>query len=166
MPENTIDEFVKAAEIVGRTHDVVIVGSTGYGGELDERVSALAEANPRVTWLGHLSDDRRLFALWQHAGAYFHGHSVGGTNPALVQAMLCGAPTVARDTVYNREVLDDAGVFVPPDPEAIASALMALLDDPERQEELSRAVEARARAHYLWDDICQRYESELRRLFP
>ena len=56
---------------------------------------------------GSLTDDRKLYLLWQNCGAYFHGHSVGETNPALVQAMACGAPTIARDTVFNREVLLD-----------------------------------------------------------
>ncbi|MCU1528456.1 MAG: glycosyl transferase [Frondihabitans sp.] len=164
VPENTIEEFIRAAEMIGETHDVIIVGSTGYGGELEERVAALAEANPRVTWLGHLSDDKRLLGLWQHAGAYFHGHSVGGTNPALVQAMLCGAPTVARDTVYNREVLDDTAVFVPPVAAAIARAVTDLLQDPEAQERLSVAARERARQHYTWADICRRYEAELESL--
>ncbi|GAA4678896.1 glycosyltransferase [Frondihabitans cladoniiphilus] len=161
VPENTVAEFVEAARTIARSHDVVIVGSSGYGDELDEAVAELAATSPRVTWLGHLSDDRRLLALWQHAGAYFHGHSVGGTNPALVQAMLCGAPTVARDTVYNREVLGDSGVFVAPTPAAISEAVVDLLGDPVRQEALADAAQARAREHYTWADICRRYEAEL-----
>jgi glycosyltransferase involved in cell wall biosynthesis len=164
VPENTISEFIEAAGIVSETHDVVIVGSSGYGGEFDERVKALADGNPRVTWLGHVSDDARLLALWQHSGAYFHGHSVGGTNPALVQAMLCGAPVVARDTVYNREVLDSSGDFVAPEPAAIAAALLAVLNDPERQEALSGAAQKRARQHYTWAQVCRRYEEELVKL--
>jgi glycosyltransferase involved in cell wall biosynthesis len=164
VPENTIEEFLDAASIIAEKHDVIVVGSSGYGGELDEKVAALAEANPRVTWLGHLSDDKRLLALWQHAGVYFHGHSVGGTNPALVQAMLCGAPTVARDTVYNREVLDSSGVFVEPNAEAIATAVTEVLEDNEAQERLSRAVCERAREHYTWAEICRRYEIELESL--
>ena len=48
--------------------------------------------NPRVRLTGHLSDDRRLFGLWSNAGVYFHGHTVGGTNPALVQAMSSRQP--------------------------------------------------------------------------
>lgn len=164
VPENTVHEFIEAARTIALTTNVVIVGSSGYGGEIDDAVRLLADAEPRVTWLGHLSDDRRLLALWQHAGAYFHGHSVGGTNPALVQAMLCGAPTVARDTVYNREVLDDAAVFVQPTPSEIASAVVGLIGDAARQEELSTAARSRALEHYTWADICRRYEVELEAL--
>jgi len=164
VPENTVAEFVAAAEVVARRHTVVIVGSSGYGGELDDRVAELAARSPKIVHLGHLRDDRRLFALWRNAGVYFHGHSVGGTNPALVQAMICGAPVVARDTVYNREVLGTAGVFVAPEPGAIARAVTDLLDDPGRRAELEEAGRRRARRHYAWSDVCAAYETELRAL--
>ncbi|WJY00778.1 glycosyltransferase [Curtobacterium sp. 458] len=162
VPENTVREFLVAAEWIAEQHPVVIVGSSGHGGELDQHARLLADANPNVHWLGHVSDDDRLFALWQHAGAYFHGHSVGGTNPALVQAMHLGAPTVARDTVYNREVLarTDA-TFVEPEPGAIADAVLSLLGDRAEQERLGRAVRERARDHYTWRSVCDAYERVL-----
>ncbi|KTR08800.1 glycosyltransferase [Curtobacterium luteum] len=162
VPENTVPEFLVAAERIAQHRPVVIVGSTGYGGELDEHARLLADVHPNVHWLGHVADDERLFALWQHAGAYFHGHSVGGTNPALVQAMHLAAPTVARDTVYNREVLarTDA-VFVEPDPDAIADAVLGLLDDPAEQERLGCAVRERALDRYDWRDVCEAYERVL-----
>lgn len=130
VPENTIPEFLEAAEMLTEEWPVVVVGSSGYGGELDERVRDLAARRSNLHWLGHVSDDRKLLSLWQHAGAYFHGHSVGGTNPALVQAMAAGAPIVARDTVYNREVLDNKGTFAEPNAEAIAGALSRLMRAP------------------------------------
>lgn len=164
VPENSIDEFFDAVTSICRTHDVIIVGRTGHGGELDERAAALAEASPRVTWLGHLADDPRLHSLWQHAGAYFHGHSVGGTNPALVQAMFCGAPIVARDTVFNREVLGDAGAYVAPDADAIAQAVLDLLTDPVRQGEQSSAALDRARSRYSWRGVCEAYDRSLSQL--
>lgn len=164
VPENTVAEFFEAALEIAKTHDVVIVGSTGHGGDLDERAQALASTHSRVHWLGHLNDDRRLHSLWQHSGAYFHGHSVGGTNPALVQAMFCGAPVVARETQYNREVLDDAGSYVTPDATTIASTMLDLLRDPVRQERSSEAAAARAREHYTWDGVCDAYESALSQL--
>jgi glycosyltransferase involved in cell wall biosynthesis len=161
VPENTVVEFFDAAEVLAKTRKVVIVGSSGYGGPLDERAAELARKYDNVKWLGHVSDDRRLLALWQHAGAYFHGHSVGGTNPALVQAMACGAPIIARDTVYNREVLAAGAEFVAPEPGAIASAVSALLTDTERQSRLSSLGLERAREYYSWELVCSLYEETL-----
>lgn len=164
VPENTIPEFLAAVELLGEKYKVVIVGSEGYGGDLDQRVSDLAAKFENVIWTGHMSDDRRLHALWQHAGAYFHGHSVGGTNPALVQAMACGAPIVARDTVYNREVLADSAVFSSPSAADIASVLSEVMDDSSLQSRLSAAALARAVDKYSWDQVCAKYERSLTNL--
>jgi glycosyltransferase involved in cell wall biosynthesis len=160
VPENTIHEFFDAAEkLAASGTDVVIVGSSGgSGGELDDRALQLDATWPTIRWLGHVSDDQRLFALWQHAGAYFHGHSVGGTNPALVQAMAAGAPILARDTVYNREVLAEAGRFVEPEVDAIVSSVQALLDDPSDLQ--SRAIK-RSSVRYNWPDVCADYAAVL-----
>ncbi|MDV8069619.1 DUF1972 domain-containing protein [Rhodococcus sp. IEGM 1366] len=161
VPENTVAEFLDAAQILAKNWDVVIVGSSGYGGQLDERAQSLSDQNPRIKWLGHVSDDQKLFSLWQNAGAYFHGHSVGGTNPALVQAMACGAPTVARDTVYNREVLAEAAYFVKPTVNSISSGLQNLLSSPLEQRRLGNLALTRAQQHYTWDLVCQDYASIL-----
>lgn len=161
VPENSIREFVDAVALLPPNVPVVIVGSSGHGGELDYAVQALSQDHPNVRWLGHVNDHQRLLALWQHAGAYFHGHSVGGTNPALVQAMACGAPTVARDTVYNREVLQSGGIFVQPSPENIAKAILSLLGDPSRQSQLSSEAAKRAEREYTWETICSAYDKAL-----
>lgn len=161
VPENTVGEFMTAAETLSQRWPVVLVGTTGYGGELDERAEALTRRNSNVRWLGHVSNDDRLHALWQHAGAYFHGHSVGGTNPALVQAMALGAPTVARDTVYNREVLGEHGLFTQPQPDDIVSSVTALMTDPAAQERLAAGALERARNDYSWELVCDRYERAL-----
>lgn len=161
VPENTVAEFIEAAVHLSKRWDIAIVGSSGYGGELDARVEDLAARNERVHWFGHVSDDQRLFSLWQHAGAYFHGHSVGGTNPALVQAMACGAPIVARDTVFNREVLGDNAIFAPPQAEAIETAINDLLADGPLQDRLRTAARERAAVHYSWEGVCSAYERSL-----
>lgn len=158
VPENTIGEFLEAAAALAQRHDVVLVGSSGYGGPLDERAERLAQELPRFRWLGHVSDQQQLTSLWQHTGAYFHGHSVGGTNPSLVQAMALGAPVVARDNGYNREVLgDDGGVFVSPDAAVIADALEKMLaDDPLRARLREQGVQ-RAKSVNDWDAIGAEY---------
>ncbi|MBM7459459.1 glycosyltransferase [Rhodococcus coprophilus] len=161
VEENTVEAFFEAAEDISTDWEVVIVGSSGYGGKLDLRAEQLSKNSPRIHWMGHISDDQKLFSLWQNSGAYFHGHSVGGTNPALVQAMACGAPIVARDTVFNREVLGDSGRFVSPTPSAITASIRSLLGDNDRQAELRRSARDRQAAEYTWDIVCKAYETSL-----
>lgn len=164
VPENTIPEFLDAAAQIARQVPVVIVGSSGYGGDLDEKVADLARSHSDISWFGHISDDQRLLALWQHAAVYFHGHSVGGTNPTLVQAMATATPIVARDTVYNREVLGEDGRFCAPNAEAIARAVIELATDPEAQQQVAAANLTRAREIYTWERVCAAYEEALARL--
>ncbi|MCZ9882307.1 glycosyltransferase [Arthrobacter sp. B2a2-09] len=162
VPENTIPEFLEAARRLAADYEVVIVGSAGYGGTLDEAARSLAAEFSSVRWLGHVSDDKRLLSLWQHCGAYFHGHSVGGTNPALVQAMANGAPIIARDTVYNREVLANAGEFCNPNPQDIERAIRRVMDSEVLQNDLSAAAKARLHDGYTWESVCSRYEAAIR----
>jgi glycosyltransferase involved in cell wall biosynthesis len=164
VPENSVPEFFRAASAIAQKYPIVIVGSSGYGGDLDEAARELAETQAKISWLGHVSDDELLLGLWQHAGLYFHGHSVGGTNPALVQAMAAGAPILARDTVYNREVLGRAGEFVQADSEAIANAVLRLMDDRTFLDMASRTNCVRAKEHYAWEQVCRDYEQACRAL--
>ena len=142
-------------------YKVVIVGSSGHGGPLEDQVRTLVATNSNIIWTGHISNDDYLHSFWQNCGAYFHGHSVGGTNPALVQAMACGAPIVARDTVYNREVLPDGSLFVQPNLDAIVQGISTMMDSDLRRHASRSAVQRRARDLYSWEAICTAYETAL-----
>ena len=164
VPENSVPEFFQAVPAIAAKYPVVIVGSSGYGGELDNAARELAASHPSVSWLGQISNDKLLLALWQHAGIYFHGHSVGGTNPSLVQAMAASAPILARDTVYNREVLGSEGRFVNTEPDAIARTVLQMMENRTELDELARQSLERAERHYSWPQVCESYEHALRGL--
>jgi glycosyltransferase involved in cell wall biosynthesis len=69
-----------------------------------------------VLWLGHVADRGLFLSLLANARVYVHGHSVGGINPSLVEAMTVGARIAALDTPFNRETLFDGGeYFAAPD---------------------------------------------------
>lgn len=163
VPENSVEEFFQAAAQLALRWPVVVVGTSGFAGAIDERARKLASAGI-IIWLGHISDDLRLQALWENAGVYFHGHSVGGTNPALVQAMTSGAPTLARDTSYNREVLGDAGLYCEAKAQSIVDKVNTIMDDPKMQNHLSQAAIKRAAHHYSWQAVCAKYQSALQQL--
>lgn len=162
VPENSIDEFLHAAEQLAADTHVVLVGSSGYGGEFDQRARTLDARLNKFHWLGHMRDDPRLFSLWKNAAVYFHGHSVGGTNPALVQAMRLGAATVARDTVFNREVLGQGAHFTNADANEIALTISNLLSDRIERARLARIARERAESIYTWERVNMAYEELLR----
>lgn len=159
VPENSIHLILDAAIEITQEFDldVVLVGSAPEGDALAEKVLKISK-NPRIHALGHVADDQRLFCLWRGAAIYIHGHTVGGTNPALVQAMSLGAPIAAKDTVYNREVLADCGTFFGDERTLLIEGMRECLDDSETFK--ARALQ-RAREFYSWDQVCSRYENVL-----
>jgi glycosyltransferase involved in cell wall biosynthesis len=105
-----------------------------------------------------VSDQATLKELWCNCYAYLHGHSVGGTNPSLLRAMGCGAAVAARDTVFNREVLDGSGRLFTPDADAIAALIDELDDDAAGVARLRLAGPERIRSRYTWDGVVDSYE--------
>jgi glycosyltransferase involved in cell wall biosynthesis len=75
--------------------------------------------------------------------------------------MACGAPIVARDTVFNREVLGKAGVFVDDSPETLVREVRALLADDGARVALRRRARERVRERYSWDEVLNSYHREL-----
>lgn len=165
VPENSIAEFLGASQGIVEEHDldVVLVGSAHAGDPLQVHAHRVASSNPRIRLLGHVNDDKRLFGLWKHAAVYFHGHTVGGTNPALVQAMSLGARVVARDTVYNREVLGESGHYCDGTAESIVETVGESLRDPRPLSELARS---RAGSEYTWELVCTKYAEALEMQLP
>ena len=75
------------------------------------RAGASAAASDEVGFLGAIYDPERVQALRFHSCGYLHGHTVGGTNPSLVEAMAAGNPVIAHDNAYNRWVAQDAALY-------------------------------------------------------
>lgn len=66
---------------------------------------------PNIVNLGPIYEQEILQELRVNAYAYFHGHSVGGTNPSLLESMGAGCPPICFDVSFNREVAQDAGLY-------------------------------------------------------
>lgn len=156
-PENNVDLSLDAIERLSADGlRAVIVGTANFESPIEARLKRLA-AEGRVVWLGHVDDQRLLLQLWANATVYVHGHSVGGTNPALLQALGAGAPTIALDTVYSREVLVEDEHLFSPDAGELAAKIGLIAGD----EDLRDRMRARGRdiieSRYSWDDVCRRY---------
>jgi len=160
VPENNVTMMLHAAKASGAA--TVVVGSGG-GTKLERSIYAQHDP-PHVLILGHVSDQNLLAALWAHCGVYLHGHSVGGTNPALVQALGLGAPVLAHDTAFNREVLIRDEMLVPLNIESIVSRIQELLSSDVRRASFIEWGRSRVAGVYNWKAVCARYEAILRRV--
>ncbi len=160
IPENNVDLIVDAVDALPRRPTLVVVGSANFTSPLELRLRH-ADRSGALRWLGHVSDQELLTQLWANAGVYVHGHSVGGTNPALLQALGAGAPTLALDTPFNREVLRRDEQLFPHGTEPLAARIAAVLDDPNLQANFSSHGRAVVRENYDWSDVSSRYIAAL-----
>ena len=96
--------------------------------------------------------------LLSHAFAYVHATEVGGTHPALVEAMGYGNCPVVNDTPENREVAGEAAIyFRAAAPETLAAALTHLLTAPEEAAARGAAAAERAARLYSWERVTDLY---------
>ncbi len=119
---------------------LVVLGS--YLPEVDPyHREVLAAAGDDVVFPGAIYDPEQVAALRFHSRMYLHGHTVGGTNPSLVEAMAAGNPVLAHDNAYNRWVAGDGAVYFG-DASDVAERLDAILDDPQRLRAMGEASRA------------------------
>jgi len=152
--ENHVDIIVDGYRRSGARKPLIVVGSAPYADAYTQKVHGLGD--DRVTFLGGVWDQRLLDQLYAGAYTYLHGHSVGGTNPSLLRALGAGAPTIAYDVSFNREVVGDSGTFF-----SDAAGVAAAIDAAEADQEAvaARGVIARQRAAaYDWDAVADAYE--------
>jgi glycosyltransferase involved in cell wall biosynthesis len=161
IPENNVELTLDALELLnGNRPQVVIVGSANYPSPLEARLRELDDRG-QIKWLGHVHDQELLTQLWANCGVYIHGHSVGGTNPALLQALGAGAPTLALDTEFNQEVLERGEQLFPPEATTLASKLVTTLGDPVVQNRFARHGRAVVGERYAWADVSRAYLAAL-----
>jgi glycosyltransferase involved in cell wall biosynthesis len=118
--------------------------------------------DPRIVMPGAIYGDG-YHELQSHSFAYIHATEVGGTHPALIEAMGRGALVLYLDTPENAEVAGDAGI--PFEPASLGRTLREALAMPEseRQEWRGRAA-ARVAERYSWEAVTSAYEDLLRSL--
>lgn len=159
-PENRALEVRQAFESFTAPYQLALVGDAPYAREYIQRVRDTRD--PRVIIPGAIYGEGYR-QLGSHCFAYIHATEVGGTHPALIEAMGRGALVLYRNTPENAEVTGDAGI--PFEPDDLASKLRLVLEMPEAERErLRRAAMERVREHYSWDAVTDAYERLLNSL--
>ncbi|HEY8310186.1 MAG TPA: glycosyltransferase, partial [Gemmatimonadaceae bacterium] len=158
VAENSILEIVSAWSRRHRGMPLVVVGP--YGDSDPYHVQVRAAASDEVKFPGAIFDHDRMRSLRFHAALYLHGHTVGGTNPSLVEAMAAGNAVIAHDNRYNTWVAGAENAYFS-GVEDLADQLDQVLADPSRRRAMGEASRARFRAEFTWSIIGQQYENAL-----
>ena len=151
-PENNIDLIIEAF-LKDESPSLVIVGNwlnSDYGRSL--RHKYLSAKN--IFLLDPIYDLGKLKTLRSKAFAYIHGHSAGGTNPSLVEAMHFGRPVIAYDCEFNRCTTEDKALFFKNSDEII-SVLASMNESMSKN--VGDAMLEIAKRRYTWDVVAKQY---------
>lgn len=159
IPENSILELVQGFSQRQRGYRLAVLGTYDPASDPYHR-AVMDAASQEVSFLGAIYDPAEVKALRFHSPLYLHGHTVGGTNPSLVEAMAAGNAVVAHDNAYNRWVAGDGGVYFHT-AEDVSRHLDDLLSSSARREELSEAALRRHSKEFTWQRVAGQYEELL-----
>lgn len=148
-PENNLDMLIDGF-LASQQSRYVVIGNwqaSAYGRQL----RAQHAGQPRLSLLDPVYDTDLLHDYRRQCAVYLHGHSVGGTNPSLVEMLFYDPPILCFDCVFNRSTaLDSAGFFVD------AAALTQALDAIDDRAQIAAARVA-IRARYRWANVARDY---------
>jgi len=159
-PENNALLVREAFEQLRTPLKLALIGDAPYAAEYIRRVRATND--PRVVIPGAIYGDG-YHELGSHCFAYIHATEVGGTHPALIEAMGRGALTLYLDTAENAEVAGDAGLPFQRDTLLPVLERALAMTGAEREVYRTKAKE-RVRTRYSWDAVTDAYEKLLTRL--
>lgn len=162
-PENNAAMVIEAFRRIETDLKLVIVGDAPYADEYKKQLRRLAADDPRVIFTGFVFG-QRYKSLQQNAYAYIHATEVGGTHPALIEAMGYGNCVLAYSTVENVEVLGDAGILYGSCDE-LAAAAERISVDRKTVEEYRSAAQQRILTQYSWEKIADSYEELFNRIY-
>jgi glycosyltransferase involved in cell wall biosynthesis len=149
-PENNLEMILEGIEKAGFLRPTLVVGNPGnaFGKYLQQRFR-----HPSVQFTGAIYNKEKIDVLRKHAGMYYHGHSVGGTNPSLLEAMATGARIAAHDNPFNRAVLQNLATYFSTSDEVAAGQISY----PPMDEIQSHSMKDRIQKEYSWEKISRQY---------
>lgn len=126
--------------------------------ELEEKLHF--KSDKRIKFVGTVYDQELLKKIRENAYAYFHGHTVGGTNPSLIEALGSTDLNLLVDVGFNKEVAEDCALYWSRKPGSLAK-LIDKADQMSTDEiaEMGQKAKQRVAEEYTWDKICRQYEN-------
>ncbi len=155
-PENNAHLVIEAFKRVRTAHKLLIVGDAPYAREYINDLKARARRDRRIIFTGFVFG-RDYRALQQNAYCYIHATEVGGTHPALLEAMGFGNCVLTLAAPENMEAIGDAGIAYA-DEDDLTEKLQRVLRDGSLVQSYRNRAQARVLEHYDWDYVVDQYE--------
>lgn len=160
-PENKIEMILNGFHNSNSVNKFVVVGNTHtrYGRYIKGKYGM----DSRIHFAGAVFDNRITQALISFSRIYFHGHSTGGTNPSLLEAMAAGALIASHDNEFNRAVLQDDALYFKSAPEI--SEILKMDLSRGRINEMPLLNLQKIKEKYNWTQIIDQYEKFILQCF-
>lgn len=153
-PENNIETILDGYHASSSNRSFIIVGNTSN--KFGSYLKAKFAHDKRIQFTGAIFNQQHICNLIFHSNLYFHGHSVGGTNPSLLEAMGSQALIIAQDNIFNRSVLKENAFYFNTAEEVTGYANTLLKKD------YFRFIKANAdtiQQEYSWQKIIDEYDA-------
>ena len=151
-PENNCDTIFDGYILSNAKEPFIIVGdhTTKYG----EYLKSKYNGDSKIQFVGGIYDYDALSSLRRYAKFYFHGHSVGGTNPSLLEAMASKAYIVCHNNPFNRHILGEDGFYF-----SCAEETCQVINScrEEHREQFAHKNRDKIEDIYNWDKVADQY---------
>ncbi len=159
VPENSFEIMIREFMKSKSKRDFALITNVNdkFLNELEEKLHF--KKDPRIKFVGTVYDQELLKKIRENAYAYFHGHTVGGTNPSLIEALGSTDLNLLVDVGFNKEVAEDAALYWSRKDGYLANLINKAdkLRDDEIVE-LGEKARKRVRQAYTWEIISSKYE--------
>ena len=159
VPENSFEVMIREFMKSNSKKDFVIITNVNdrFLNVLEEKLHF--KSDKRIKFVGTVYDQELLKKIRENAYAYFHGHTVGGTNPSLIEALCSTDVNLLVDVGFNKEVAEDCALYWSRDDGALAN-LINYADSMSADDiaEIGRKARKRVAEEYTWEKICRKYE--------
>jgi glycosyltransferase involved in cell wall biosynthesis len=159
VPENCAHHIVDAFRQLDTDMKCVIVGDAAYAEEYIASLKARAAGDPRIVFTGYVFG-KGYHELGANAHIFVESSGVGGTHPALTEAMAFGNCVVVNDTPENLETIGEAGLGYNGrlGATSLKQVLQELLNNPAKVKTYKQLAQTRAQTHYSWETVTDSYE--------
>lgn len=159
VPENSFEVMIREFMRSNSKKDFAIITNVNekFLNELEEKLHF--KSDKRIKFVGTVYDQELLKKIRENAYAYFHGHTVGGTNPSLIEALGSTDLNLLVDVGFNKEVAENCALYWNREPGNLAE-LIDHADNMSGDEILNLGKKAKRRVaeEYTWEKICDKYE--------
>ncbi|WP_083479394.1 beta 1-4 rhamnosyltransferase Cps2T [Liquorilactobacillus oeni] len=160
VPENNFETMIREFMSSNVRNDLVIVTNIEKNKFYEElRQKTRFDTDPRIKFVGTVYDQQLLKFIREHALAYIHGHSVGGTNPSLLEALASTKINLLYNIGFNREVAQNSSFYWDKAKGSLSKTITRTTslakNDKKRYDQLS---ENQVMKYYSWEKIVGDYE--------